>query len=125
MLAVPILHAGSPDPRGVILLESLTQEAFYPDDRVLMEDLALYADVAIESAAHYSEVIKHARLTLSLLEAGKSIATLKEPKLIFQSITDAVQEALHCDSVTLYTYDQQKNQRRTGPPAGAFNFRRG
>lgn len=57
-LAVPILRGGEGRVVGVINLESPRLNAFTVDDRRLLEELAVIADLALSNALHYQELAK-------------------------------------------------------------------
>lgn len=57
-LAVPILRGGAGRVVGVINLESPRPNAFTSDDKHLLEDLAVIADLALSNALHYHELAK-------------------------------------------------------------------
>jgi len=50
------------------------------------------------------------RLREGLLKAGKEITSLQDLPKILQSIADGVRDALNCDLVTLYTYNEAKDK---------------
>jgi GAF domain-containing protein len=57
-LAVPILRGGAGRVVGIINLECSRPNAFTADDRRLLEELAVIADLALSNALHYYELAK-------------------------------------------------------------------
>lgn len=57
-LAVPILRGGAGRVVGIINLESSRPNAFTTDDRRLLVELAVIADLALSNALHYHELAK-------------------------------------------------------------------
>jgi GAF domain-containing protein len=76
----------------------------------LVESLAVYTGIAVNNAMQYAEIEQNALLREGLLEAGHAITALKEPQEVLQAIAESVREALACDVVTLYAYDQAKEE---------------
>jgi GAF domain-containing protein len=91
---------------GVISLENTQAGAFSQDDLRLVENLAIYAGMAVQNAIRYDEIQQNSILREGLLKAGQSITALQEPEAVLQAIADSAREALACDVVTLYTYKQ-------------------
>ncbi len=95
---------------GVIVLESPRAAAFSQDDLRLVESLAVYTGIAVNNAMQYAEIEQNALLREGLLKAGHAITALKEPQEVLQAIAESVRGALACDVVTLYAYDQAKQE---------------
>jgi len=95
---------------GVIILESRRVGLFQQDDRRLVEGLAVYAGIAMHNALQYAEINQNAVLREGLLKAGQGITALQSPHQVLQAIADSVKEALACDVVKLYTYNQDREE---------------
>jgi PAS domain S-box-containing protein len=63
------------------------------------------ADLLVRNAASFIDRLQ-LRLREGLLRASKEITSLRDLSSILQAITDSVRDALTCDLVTLYTYDE-------------------
>jgi GAF domain-containing protein/anti-sigma regulatory factor (Ser/Thr protein kinase) len=97
------------DLKGILVLESREKAAFSPDDVVLAKKLIPYLQVAIHSEELYNEIKTYTRLQEGLLKAGEEITSLRALGEILDSVVENVRQALDCDLVSLYTYDQKND----------------
>jgi PAS domain S-box-containing protein len=69
---------------------------------------------------HRLQTYEALRLREALLKAGKEITSLQDLPKILQSIADGVRDALNCDLVTLYTYNEGKDKVDLPTVSGAL-----
>jgi len=107
LVATPFYASEDDLSVGVILLEDREVARFDPDDLDVLKDLSAYAGIAMQNANRLTQINENSRLQVSLLEANQKINSLGTEEEILQTITDNALQALDCDVVTLYTYDQK------------------
>jgi GAF domain-containing protein len=115
VLAAPFSSIGKGDPDSILILESTTPAKFTPDDRDVLEDLAAFAGIALQSTTNFQQIRANSRLQVNLLKASQSISELKVPEKILQTIVNSTKTALKCDLVTLHTYNNETEQLNPGP----------
>ncbi len=96
-----VLKVGD-EPLGVLYANYKQSRDFGDEDRRTLENLANYAALALKKARLLDQVNKAkkaAEVVAQITALGNSEATLV-------SITKGTQEAVGCDAVTLYVYDQ-------------------
>jgi GAF domain-containing protein len=76
------------------------------------EKISLARSMADQAAEliHRLQTYEALRLREGLLQAGKEITSLQDLPKILQSIAEGVKNALNCDLVTLYTYNEAKGK---------------
>lgn len=110
ILAAPVLHNDAQNVLGVLVLESADWAAFSAYDKILMEAFIKYAGIAVQSAERIAEIQRGAGFRTELLKAGQSIISLEKSQEVLQSIANRTKIALGCDLVTLYTYDESRQE---------------
>ncbi len=77
-----------------------------------VEKIGLVRSMADQAAEliHRLQTHEALRLREGLLKAGKEITSLQNLPQILQAIADGVRNALNCDLVTLYTYNEAKGK---------------
>jgi GAF domain-containing protein len=103
-LSVP-LKIGS-DFIGVVSVEHPHLNAFTAEDETNLESLAAHAAVAIRNAALYEATIK----TRDTARVVAGVMLLEDLEKTLYSIGKGTIDALHCDAVTLYTYDEDRDE---------------
>jgi len=91
---------------GVLYINYNHARTFTGEDRHLLETFANHAALALSKARLLEQVTRireTARVVAELTALGDLPRTL-------DSIVQGTQEALQCDAVTLYTYDQDRNK---------------
>ena len=88
---------------GVINVESSEPRAFSEDDKHSLMSLSNYAAIAINTSQLHEKQRNAYRLVAGLTVLGDLNNTL-------ESILSGAKEVLSCDVVTLYTYDQEKDE---------------
>jgi GAF domain-containing protein len=96
---------------GVLYLNYNKSTSFSKDNETTLKAFATEAAVAIKKARLYQQVnraLEHLETTADFMRLGKIEDVLR-------SLTEGVQEALNCDAITLYRYDENKKEI-PGPP---------
>ncbi|MEK7216175.1 MAG: GAF domain-containing protein, partial [Chloroflexota bacterium] len=81
LLGVPIVDRGL-NVGNIYLTDKENGEAFMPDDRHLIEDLARFAAAAIRNAKRYEQATNQARLWKALTRVSRKIAASTEPRKV-------------------------------------------
>ncbi len=115
LLAAPFSSTGKGEPDSLIVLESPVPAIFTPDDRSALADLAAFAGIAMQSTGRYEQIRENNRLQSGLLEASQRIMALEMPDAILENIVQSTRIALHCDVVTLHTYNRDLKEIDPGP----------
>lgn len=95
---------------GVMFVDFRSPHRFTADEMATIQLFADQAAVAISNARQYAEIVRDVELRQGLLRAGREIMALQEPKAVLQNIVEIMREALACDVVTLYSYDQAREE---------------
>jgi len=95
---------------GVMFVDFRSPHHFTADEIATIQLFADQAAVAIRNARQYDEIVRDARLRQGLLQAGRQIMALQEPKVVLQNVVHIMREVVACDVVTLYTYDQDRGE---------------
>ncbi len=95
---------------GVMFVDFRSPHRFTSDEIATIRLFADQAAVAIRNARQYDEILRDARLRQGLLQAGQEIMTLQKPEVVLQKVVDIMQKVLAYDVVTLYTYDQDRQE---------------
>ncbi|MGC9024167.1 MAG: GAF domain-containing protein [Chloroflexia bacterium] len=95
---------------GVMFVDFRSPHRFTSDEIATIQLFADQAAVAIRNARQYDEIVRDARLRQGLLQAGREIMALQEPKAVLRNVVDIMREVLACDVVTLYPYDQDRGE---------------
>jgi PAS domain S-box-containing protein len=110
ILAAPVLHNDTQTVLGILVLESADWAAFSAYDKILMAAFVKYAGIAVQSAERIAAIQQGAELRSELLKTGQGITSLEKSQEVLQSIADGAKTALGCDLVTLYTYDESREE---------------
>ncbi len=95
---------------GVMFVNFRSPHRFTSDEIATIQLFADQAAVAIRNARQYTEIVRDANLRKGLLQAGREIMALQEPKAVLQNVVNIMRDVLACDVVTLYPYDQDRGE---------------
>jgi len=95
---------------GVMFVNFRSPHRFTADEIATIQLFADQAAVAIRNARQYDEIVRDARLRQGLLQAGREIMALQKPEDVLQNVVHMMHDVLACDVVTLYTYDQDREE---------------
>ena len=95
---------------GVMFVDFRSPHRFTSDELATIQLFADQAAVAIRNAWQYDEIVRDANLRKGLLQAGREIMALQKPEAVLQNVVSIMQDVLACDVVTLYPYDQDREE---------------
>jgi GAF domain-containing protein/ActR/RegA family two-component response regulator len=91
---------------GVLYVNYNQPRSFAEEDRSVLETFANHAALALKKARLLDQVSK-ARDTAKIVA---EVSVLEDLRSTLNSIARGTQDALRCDAVTLYTYDQSRDE---------------
>lgn len=104
LLVTPIFNPNRTDVIAILLLANRVPFSFTQVDQKLMDDLANFATIVIQSNEGIDESRAHIKLQESLLGASKGMVSIQELEKTLQQIANLVHDTLVCDVVSLYPY---------------------
>lgn len=108
--AIGIQLRGRGHKTGVMFVNFRSAHRFTSDEIATIQLFADQAAVAIRNARQYAEIVHDAGLRKGLLQAGREIMALQRPEAVLQNVVNLMQKVLACDVVTLYPYDQDREE---------------
>ena len=107
LLVLPILGLKN-GPMGILVLASDQTAAFDEHDREMMKSIVASVGVTIENITNYQAIEDNNKLLEGLLRAFQDVTTQQDLQTVLGKIASGTRQAMRCDVVTLYTYDESK-----------------
>jgi DNA-binding LacI/PurR family transcriptional regulator/GAF domain-containing protein len=94
------------EPLAMMYVNYSLQRLFDEEDKSTLEVFAYHAALALKKA-RLLEQVKRAHETVQVVA---QVSVLEDLQRTLEAIAKGTQDTLHCDAVTLYTYDQAKDE---------------
>ena len=104
---------------GVLFVNHDRCRSFSDEDKATLETFAYHAALTLKKARLLDQVSK-ARDTAKVVA---EVSVLEDLQSTLDSVVVGTQEALHCDAVTLYTYDQSRGEFGFPPAMVGVRYR--
>ena len=99
-ISAPLVHKGL--VLGAISAQSYTANAYDEDDLLLIRGIADLAAVAMDNAAHVSELERRRREAERIEEIGRALTSSLDPKVVLGKVIEAVTDVLDVDGASVW-----------------------